>query len=49
MKIIHISLQGHGGVGKSHSAVLLAQYLQSKGGNVLTTAPAASGTKPKAK
>lgn len=35
MNSIHLILQGKGGVGKSLTAVLVAQYLQSKGGNVI--------------
>ncbi|HCI52220.1 MAG TPA: conjugal transfer protein, TraL family [Gallionella sp.] len=35
MNSIHMVLQGKGGVGKSLVAVLLAQYLQSKGGNII--------------
>jgi len=35
MKNVHMVLQGKGGVGKSLTAVLLAQYLKSKGGEVI--------------
>lgn len=35
MNSIHMVLQGKGGVGKSLVAVLVAQYLKSKGGNVI--------------
>lgn len=35
MKNVHMILQGKGGVGKSLTAVLLAQYLKSKGGDVI--------------
>lgn len=35
MSSIHMVLQGKGGVGKSLTAVFLAQYLQSKGGKVI--------------
>lgn len=35
MSSIHLVLQGKGGVGKSLTAVLLAQYLQSKGSKVI--------------
>lgn len=35
MSSIHMVLQGKGGVGKSLVAVLLAQYLKSKGGDVV--------------
>ncbi|WP_426116968.1 P-loop NTPase [Massilia sp. PWRC2] len=35
MNSLHLILQGKGGVGKSLVAVLLAQYLQSKGQNVV--------------
>lgn len=35
MNIIDLILQGKGGVGKSYTAVILAQYRKSKGGNVI--------------